>query len=398
MQQRLFQTEVSDVLRKYLIGNSALTQAESAQGLEAFKALEAEVFEQLLLFDHISFKVEGENLVVPFLLKMFGVGGLESLLGQEALSFTLWTPRVTYLVADNPDIHPLQSGNLTSPAHSDPEQSLECGLLAMNPAPDRRVRRVLTKKIPPLYSLPRDTLAADAVRLANSAFESGKLRLLGFPEDVKDLRRLNQDTRKNLCMYATELLEYSFMVESGMTSYSKPTFHSIFQDSAAKLDIARRTARNFVAIATRTDVPDLRALFQLLKGNATGLPRLRAKRSAVRFRDWLASASADPADPDIVKAYIKALDAPKAFFETRKGKITKSFIKTAIGGGLGAAVAGPEGAVGGAALAHTLGEPAIEISLDLLDELLLSGLTKGWTPKMFLKDLGKIVPTANEPR
>ena len=344
MPQTIFQTEVSDALRTYLIGDRPLTARETAEGLKRLKVLEAEVYEQLLLFERISFKVVGENLVVPFLLKMFGSKGLEALIDQDALNFTLWTPSVTYWVADMPGLDPLQSGMFNSPAHADPEQSLELGFRAMNPVPDGRLRRLLTKKIIPLYSMPRSTLAADAVRLANSSFESGKLRLLGFSDDVTDLRKLNQDGRKRLCSCATELLEYTHQLETGLTSYTRPAFYTLFQDSASKLELAGRIADNFQAIATKTDIPDLKALFQLLKGNATELPRLRAKRSSVRFREWLEAATADSADPDIVKAYIKALEAPEAFFETRKGKITKSFIKTVLGAGLGAALAGPEGA------------------------------------------------------
>lgn len=387
MKQTIFHGGVNDFCRTYFVGDRPLTSAEAAQCLIRGKEEQASIFEQFLLFDQISFKVYGENLVVPFLLRFLGQKGLESMIDQEAIGFTLWTPKVTYLVSDLPGIDPLQAGHVNSPAHSDPEESLELGFRWMKPTPDRGVRRHLTRKLRQLYRLPRHTLAQEAVALAHSALRSGKLHMIGFPKTENDIRNLNQQERRQLCDCATGLLEYAYLLESQMSSYSDLNFYSLFKNSTSRLSSCRRIAQNFTTIATLEGLPDLTALFNTMNEPFARLPKLRAHRNSIKFRDWLASASCT--DRDIVKEYLSSLDAPQGFFETRTGKVTKSIVMTALGTGAGAAIAGAEGMVGGAVVGRLL-EPAVDLGLDLVDEFLLAGLTKGWTPKLFFKDLEKL--------
>ena len=45
------------------------------------------LFEQLLLFDKITFKVYGENLLIPVLISFFGEKGFDALVEQGAINF-----------------------------------------------------------------------------------------------------------------------------------------------------------------------------------------------------------------------------------------------------------------------------------------------------------------------
>lgn len=384
MSQAIFQTELNEAF------TNPKAQADMATAVEVSRALEAQVFEQLMLFDKVHFKVVGQNAAVSVLLKMFGTRGLEELLDQRAVAFTLWTQDVMSTLTEVEGLDPLVSGTQTTPSHCDPEESLDLVLKA-NPALTRGARRMLAKKILPVYGVPRKDLAAEAVKLTNSAFASGKLRMLGFTEEETDLRRLKLTSRQKLGAYATDLLHYSYLLEKNLTSYTKPAFYAMFEDSASKLEAAGRVVKGYHTVAEYEDVPDLQALYDLRQGRVADLPKLRSKRNSVRFRAWLSSAAANVADIDVTKAYIRALEAPESFFETRKGKIAKSCIKTALGAGIGGALGGAEGAGAGVVIAH-VGEPLVDLGLDMLDELVLSGLMKGWTPRMFMKDLKRLAP------
>jgi hypothetical protein len=229
------------------------------------------------------------------------------------------------------------------------------------------------------------------VGLAHSSLRSGKLRLLGFPDAVDDIKNLKQEERKRLCECATELLEYSYLLESRMSSYSDFHFYSLFNHSVSKLQAAGRISQNFTTIATLEELPDLKSLFNNLAEPFGLLPKLRAKRNSVKFREWLSNASCT--DQSISKEYLSSLDAPKGFFETKTGRLTKSIVMTALGTGAGAAIAGAEGALGGAAVAKVL-EPVADLGLDLVDEFLLAGLTKGWTPRLFFGELERVSTTS----
>jgi hypothetical protein len=145
-------------------------------------------------------------------------------------------------------------------------------------------------------------------------------------------------------------------------------------------DFSRRQLEGF---------PDLKALYKELHDPFQKLPQLRAKRSSMQFRDWLFAAKSLAADSDITRDYVDSIADAKGFFETRRGKFTKSIVMTAIGGSIGAIIGGAEGAIGGVAVAKTL-EIGSDLALDLADEFLISELTKGWSPRMFFDDLRRL--------
>jgi hypothetical protein len=389
MGQTIFYPGLNDFCRKYLDANRAVAPSDAAQFPIRLAEENASLFEQFMLFDKISFKVYGENILVPYLIGQLGQNVFESLVEQGAIGFTLWTPVVTYLTQDIPGVMALQSGAQSSPAHSDPEASLELGFKWMRPQLFRKERRQLVKKLLPLYRVTAPNLAADAVRITSSAFQSGKLNALDFASEGKDIQNLALSERKALCHCATELLEYSYLIEHQMTSFSSRPYFSLFDESASKINAQTTLVADFNRLAQLEQFPDLKNLYRELNIPFTKLAQLRGKRTSIAFRKWLAEANSTNLDVQIVKEYIDSIADTKGFFETKSGKVTKSVVMTALGAGIGAMIGGAEGALGGAAVGKGF-EVGVDFALDLVDEFLLSGLTKGWSPKMFFDDLEKL--------
>ena len=84
--------------------------------------------ESLIISPKTTFKVYGENVIVPVLIDFFGVAGVEQLLEEEAIDFVLWRELITAMVDDVPGIHPLQSAVLNNDEHCDPMASAELGM------------------------------------------------------------------------------------------------------------------------------------------------------------------------------------------------------------------------------------------------------------------------------
>jgi hypothetical protein len=253
----------------------------------------------------------------------------------------------------------------------------------------RKARRQLIRKLLRLYKIPPPNLSHDSVALTVSAFNSGKLDVLDFRTKGKDIQNLVLSDRKALCNCATELLEYSYLIQNRMTSLSNPKYFFLFDESASKIKTHTTITANFNRLAKLEGFPDLKALYKELHDPFQKLPQLRAKRSSTQFREWLFAANSLAADSDITKEYVDSIADAKGFFETRRGKLTKSIVMTAIGAGVGTVIGGAEGAIGGAAVGKSL-EIGADWALDLVDEFLISGLTKGWSPRMFFDDLGRL--------
>src|ERR1700726_901522 len=292
MPTNVFYTSLNDFCQKYfVIGPKPLSQLETLQFPTRDAAERAALFEHLLLFDTISFKVHGENIQLAIMLRLFGEKGLEALIEQEAIRFVLWTPMITHNVTEMPGINALQSGNFSSPAHSDPEQSINLGFKWLAPPPPEYVLKRLRKKVARLYEIPPSDLAGQTVAITNSAFTSGKLRSLGFDPERQRVDNLELGERGLLAKCASDLLEYRYLLSRQMTALSSFEYFSLFSDSLEHIQTSGQTVQGFDALAKLENIPDLKTLFPTVQDGLKQLPKLRDKRRTRKFREWLSTAT-----------------------------------------------------------------------------------------------------------
>jgi hypothetical protein len=161
--------------------------------------------------------------------------GMEALLDQNALEFILWDQMLGHMVDDIDGIDPLTYGQFNSPAHSDPEESIKLGFTWMTKQPRTSDRKHLIRKIRDVYSMPENSLSSKAVALSKSAYDSGKLKVYGLSPDKSMYRDLDLEGRKKLCKCVEEILHYSHLINSNMSSYSSFEFCQIFNDSNKKI-------------------------------------------------------------------------------------------------------------------------------------------------------------------
>ena len=389
MGSNAFYPNLNEFCRKYLVVDQKISPDEASKFDARWRKTEAEIFENLLLFDKVTFKVFGENIPFALLLNLIGQNGLEELAEQGAIGFTLWTPGVVFLQKNIEGIDSIASITHNSPAHSDPETSLELAFGWMRNKPKRATRRALIRKFRDLYELPDKNLPADMVSFVKSAFFSGRLAKFGFDPTTQALDTLNTEDKKAMTACASELLEYSYLLARGMTSISKGTYYDFFTESQKRISLAEKQITAFIEIAKIENFPDLQALHEKISNPYDKLIKLRRTSASTVFRSWLFDNANNAQDiSEITTAYISAIAEPNGFFQTWKGKIVKSIISSSIGAGAGGLAAGSLGALFGAVAAHAV-EPACEPIIDLLDDYLLDGLTKGWTPRLFVDQLRK---------
>lgn len=391
MSLTVFSTEFNHIARSATFPGEprALSPEQIAQ---AYGTLRADIFEQLLLFDKVNFKVYGENAMLPPLISLFGMKAFEELLEQDAIGFTLWTPTVLFLESNIEGIDGLLHGSLNSKPHSDPAESIELGLKCLRDPLPRPMRRALTKKLVKTYRQPNAQLSGLAVGLTKSAYKSGKLERAGVQTSGRPIDSLLRTDKLILQKCADRLLEYRFLIDSGMTSFSDYEFFSFFRDTAEKVRAAESVTRNFGQLTTVEEVPDLKALIKQISDPYQRLPKLRSTRNALRFRKWIVKASLY-GNPSIKESYLDALQEGLGFFETRAGRTIKSIAICSLGFVAGRMVGGMADAMLGGATASVLSpyiDKATDIAWDQIDEHLLQGLTKGWTPRMFFNDLKAI--------
>ncbi|MGU5682060.1 hypothetical protein [Aeromonas allosaccharophila] len=389
MKTTIYNSELNEFSRRFLVKSPGIPAPSPYEFVAHRRTIDESLFESFLIFDSISFKVHGENIPLVILLNNFGLKGVEALLEQNALEFTLWDQMLGYMVDDIAGVEPLTHGQYSSPAHSDPEESIKLGLDWMTKELKTSDKRNLIRKIRDVYSKPEHNLSSKAVSLSKSAYNSGKLNIYGLSPEMSMYSDLDLEGRMRLCQCAGEILEYSYLINNNMTSYSNFEFYKIFNSSNKKIHQAANLQNSFNELSKIENIPDLKRMFPHTPKPFDKLLKIRNKASSKKFRTWLAECNNNKDGFEITKEYIEAIANSKGFFQTKTGRFTKNVAMSAVGAGVGLLIAGPAGAAGGAGVAKLL-EPAADFGLDMLDEFVLSGLMKGWTPKIFFDDLAKL--------
>jgi hypothetical protein len=224
MKSNLFCREQNDFARKYLFKNIPVSSEDAARFPASHQHLKSSLFENLMLFDKLSMKVYGENLSLPIMLGFMETKEVEALIEQDALEFVLWTPFIGHWQSDIPGVDPLVSGIQTDSVFTDPEASLEAGFKFFSKPLKRREKRALIRKARDCCIVPKPELSHSAVALARSAYSSERLDIYGFNAKEVPLFDLKLPERKILGKCAEDLLEFSFLLESGMMSLHEIEF------------------------------------------------------------------------------------------------------------------------------------------------------------------------------
>jgi hypothetical protein len=382
---------LNDFSRKFIIrGVYVPTKQDAMLYKTRFDDIKSLIFESLLLFDTTCFKVVGENVPLAVLINEFGVGGLEKLIDQNAIRFLHWKTMVGNMVDNIPGVIPLVAGNYNEGPYVDPEESISIGMKSLARQPNKDQRKTIVRKVRDLYESPASTETIDTTSFVTSAFNSGKLKPYGLDHEVLDLYKLPAEKKAELVKCAEELFEYKQLMASGHTSVENSRFFSLFIDTANKINKVKHSEVVSV-VADLEGFPDLRKVYNNIHNPLSKVVSLREKKNVIKFRKWLDEIpSLDR--KDITRSYLDAIENPQGFFETQTGKLTKIMTMAMMGAGVGA-LAGPIGASVGAvagSLTSSMIEPALGVGLDLVDEYFISGITQGWTPRMFFKEVDEI--------
>ncbi|WP_151038059.1 hypothetical protein [Erwinia billingiae] len=386
LESAIFNTELNDLCRKYLIkGPIEPSQKEILSFPDKYNNMRSSLFESFIVNKEVNFKVEGENIPLSILLNEIGLRGIEELIDDGALSFTLWSPLALYTVDNLEGLNPLCSGRRNQGVFADPEESITTGLAFMRSPLRKGDARMLTRKLRDTYiSVPKG-IEHDCVSITMSALESGKLDELGLSIKEKGKYQLNEKEKKLLVNCASDLMGYKYLITKHATASPTSNIKALLNNSlqkAKKLSNCDITSE----IIHLENIPDIRASFVRMGLPMDEIIRFRKNKHAKKFRKWLSTLH-DISDPlDAKKYYLESIQSPKGFFETFLGKSTKSVSMMILGSYAGSLIDAHLGPIIGGAVGMKVAEPITNYALDMADDYLFSEITKGWTPKVFIEE------------
>lgn len=385
---KIYIKELNDFCRKFILrGEHKITREDVILYPNRLKNIKSIVFESLLLFEKTTFKVYGENVPLAFLINELSVKGLEQLIDQNGLEFALWTPMIGRMESNIPGMIPLIHGRVSSGAHCDPEESIETGLRCLSRPPNKKQRETIKRKVRDLYIFPEEGIERDSVYFALSAYRSNKLNSFGLSIETSDISNLTTKQKQILEKCASDLTEYKFIMSENLIFPSESNFSKLYNDSFRKIYKSNHT--DIVShVANLENFPNLREVAANLERPLQNIHKIRDKNSVKKFRRWVNEVASNKDMNEVSKAYIDSIVNSKGFFETKTGRFTKNVAMTMIGAGIGS-FAGSAGAVVGGTVGRLI-EPVVDFALDMVDEYLISELTKGWVPRVFFDELEKL--------
>lgn len=338
--------------------------------------------ETLLYHPGTALKVYGENVPLAMMLDVFGVDGVEKLIEQKAINFVLWTSNITYSISEIPNVEPIQSGNLSSTCHTDPEESILLGLQLMRQQPSDQVRKLIVRKARDLYQITPSNIVHEAAKLGLESFRKNIFSDLGLP-NTKSSLQLNRAERAILCGLTEQVLELALVSHFLYDVSNCPDTALLSKLQFQKMADAKIIQQMTDTLFDLEGVPRFSQLIQQGILQLDKIPDFRATNDAQKFRAWISSHAAEDSQT-IVKEYLTAI-SKKDLFDQGFPKLLKTISVSSLSGIVGASLAGPVGLVAGGVVGAGLVQPIIDSSLGLLDSYFLNSLLKGWNPKIYFE-------------
>lgn len=385
----VFNTELNDLCRKYFIkGPVEPTKNEVFEFPNKYNEIKSCLFESFILNKEVNFKVEGENIPLCVLVNEIGLRGIEELIDDNALSFTLWEPMILQMVDKLDGITPIAAGRYSNGPYVDPEESISLGLGFMRSPLKKGEIRLLTKKIRDLYLFVPKGIEHDCVSVTISALESGKLKSLGLSASDKPHDQLSREDKNILTTCASDLLSYKYLIRKHASTSPTSNVKILLNDTISK-STAMSKEDIFSAILKLENFPDIQSSFKAMGFPMDELLRVRKSKNSKKFRKWLDTLNSISDPIEAHRYYLESIQNPKGLFDSFFGKSTKSIAMMILGAYAGAQVDTSIGPYVGA-LGSQVAGPITDYVLDMADEYLLSELTKGWTPKIFINDMKQL--------
>ena len=336
----------------------------------------AKIFEQLLIFDKLNFKVVGPNVVAPLLRSLMGPMEFDGLLEHGAIEFTVWDQFNTVLhTRDGDGI--LWGGYLGPGGDPEPDKLLAEGFAAFDGGLTQKLINSLTKKLIPCHRVLPRSLSAEASEVTTAALKDGRLDHYGFSEKERLEGKVSLKNMGVLQQCADDLLEYRYLVSEGLTSLSEYKFFYPFRSSVQKIIKSQANVDAFRELARVQEIPNGQALFKELRRPFRDVLKLRSKaETGEQFRQWLAEASSTRETHQIVRAFIDAIKRKPSHFDNAPLHYLKTIVMSGIS------------LVG----SHILGDAVLasmasDFVLDALDRTVMGKIRPGFSPHVFFDDL-----------
>lgn len=312
----------------------------------------ASVAEGFLFAPTVSFRVQGENVVLCQLVQFFGVDGVEALLKEGAIEFVLWDQQVAFIeteAARKAGLHPLVPSDMVSDHARDPLASAETGLKGWAPPSlSESDAKRLAKLAADRTVLTPKKIAERTIATVNEAYAANNLADIGLPASTP-FPELDRSSVVKLAEIADQAFNAGVMLDRQADLLEEAPVWSALLHLTKSVPTPGGVLRGVQRTLEIEHVPSIKLLLQREVIRFEDVVKLRALRQTEEFRDWLWSREAPQDAGAVADEYLAAMDSKIDIKDRTWFKVARIGFVSLVSAAAGIA-AGPLGLAGGAAV------------------------------------------------
>ena len=367
----IYDKKVNQFVRKYFVKNNRYNELYLARHyIEEEREIRAYICSLLLYYDSVCFDVYGENIIVPYLIGVFGKKGFDNLIEQKAVRFLLSTSMITHSVNPIQGLHPLQYGTLTTEVHSNPEDSISSGLKWSSNSFDRSYHRSLTRKLTKLYNVHPKGVSS---RIVSSVYQGYKDNLfaklgLAYEQELDKFDKSQCEKIGTIAQYYMDLALISYYQYTSIDNYPLDLLNT---EQLEHLKYTQRIKNYTNKTFEFEKIPNFEELLSSGVLKVEDIPEFRKKTNSEKFRKWIATVSQNDFDSFDVKEYLDSIESHQSFWQTNSARALKTISVNIVS----------------TLISCLTGDPCVlGTSIALLDEFYINSLIKNWSPRFFFKE------------
>lgn len=310
----IYDKKIDQYLRKYYIKkqNENLTEL-----LKTFKNdteyIKKYICSLLLYYDAICMEISAENIAIPFFINLFSEKGFESLLEQNALRFYLQSKPIMHMVTPVKGINPLSTGTFKEGPYAIPEESIRHGLSFSSKNLDRKYRRNITRKILKCYEKPIENIDTRVVESVYNEYNDNFFEKLGLPYS-KELSNFSEKESEKIGELANLYYELAIIANLKYSSIDSFPLEILSNEEMVSLKRTKNIENYTNKTFSFEKIPNFEALLEMGKITPIDIPKFRANKNSVKFRQWISATSEQDFNSYDVKEYLDAIDHNKGFW------------------------------------------------------------------------------------
>jgi hypothetical protein len=288
-------TNLPKIAGRFVSRKSKISDIDWALRDLHYRAMCAELFEHLLLFDEVAIVMNVDNSPLGILISEFGLNDTANLIETGAVKLILRRVLLTSKagnaetgISESDGIPPVIPGMITEDnIFGDPAMCVNDAFNFVVYNYSKKDKEIFLKRVLPFIIVDNSNTGKKAVDLLTDAYHANSLSTIGLPYITHE-NALNYKQRGQMLNIAPEIVDLMVIASNNYGMYNQSSMYNIARKGVGELLNAMHISASMNEITSVAErMPNLQALYYTQKVSFHSLVKLRQQSNSKYFRNWI---------------------------------------------------------------------------------------------------------------